>query len=399
MDMNPTPPEQTYPPDERPTDAFTVRQPVIKVMGLGGGGCNAVGRMIEHGLSGVEFIAVNTDYQALRNSPAPVKVQLGPQVTRGNGAGGNPQIGREAARESATDIARALEGADMVFLTAGMGGGTGTGAIPVAAEIARNSGAVTIAVVTTPFGFEMGKRQRNTTEGLNALRPFTHTLITIPNERLLQVAPKDLPLEVAFRLADDVLRQAVQGISELITEPGLINVDFSHIRRIMMLGGGALMSIGHGQGQNKAKDAIIQALRHPLLDEVPLDHATGMIVNFTGGPDLTLMEVEEAVTYIQEQTHAQAEVVLGVINDPRMLGRTQAIMIITGMGAPTLEETLAEVQAPASRKLESGLPSAHPQPLLNPQMGEESFMPLLSAVNPNDLDVPAFLRKRARLAG
>lgn len=387
MDTYLTPPEHATPQDEPVNAMFTVRKPVIKVLGLGGGGCNAVGRMIEHNLNGVEFIAANTDFQALRDNPAPVKVQLGPQVTRGNGAGGNPEIGREAARESAAELARALEGADMVFLTAGMGGGTGTGSIPVAAEIARNTGAVTIAVVTTPFGFEMGKRQRNTTEGLNALRPFTHTLITIPNERLLKMAPKDLPIEVAFRLADDVLRQAVQGISELITEPGLINVDFSHIRRIMMLGGGALMSIGHGQGQSKAKDALIQALRHPLLDEVPLEHATGMIVNFTGGPDLTLMEVEEAVNYIQEQTHAQAEIVLGVINDDRMLGRAQAIMIITGMGARTLEEAMADVQAPPVRKVESQQSVA----------SEVAYMPVFAPVNPNDLDVPAFLRKRARM--
>ncbi|MHB1120678.1 MAG: cell division protein FtsZ, partial [Bellilinea sp.] len=215
---------------------ITSAKPVLKVIGLGGGGSNAVNRMIELGLSGVDFIAANTDAQVLKTSLAPTKIQMGSKLTRGLGAGGNPSVGEAAAEESYRELNQALAGADMVFLTAGMGGGTGTGAISIAARVARSLGAVTVAVVTTPFMFEIGKRQVNAREGLARLRPYTDTLITIPNDRLLKVAPRDLPLEMAFRLADDVLRQGIQGISELITETGLINVDFSHIRNIMQSG-------------------------------------------------------------------------------------------------------------------------------------------------------------------
>jgi len=376
-----------------------IRRPILKVMGMGGGGSNAISRMMELGLKGVEFIAANTDYQALNNCPAPIKVQLGPTVTRGLGAGGDPAVGRAAARESAQEIARVLYGADMVFLTAGMGGGTGTGSIPVAAEISRNTGAVTIAIVTTPFSFEMGKRQKNAAQGLSALRPHTHTLITIPNDRLLLVAPKDLPLETSFRLADDVLRQAVQGIAELITEPGMINVDFSHIRKITLLGGGALMSIGQGQGENKAIHAITQALHHPLLDEVALDNATGIIINFTGGPDLTLFEVEEALNYLQGQTAGQAEVVMGVINDERMIGRVQAILVITGMGGTSLEDALSNLPEVNKSIMQ---PDRHPVSVKRQQIlsqDQDILTHLLTTVDVNDLDVPAFLRRRARMAG
>ncbi len=212
-----------------------IHVPVMKVLGLGGGGCNAVERMMEFNLRGVEFIAANTDHQVLQRNSAPKKILLGVDLTRGLGAGGDPGIGRTAAMESADEIANALSGADMVFLTAGMGGGTGTGAIPIAADIARDQGAAVIAIVTTPFSFEMGKRQKNATEGLVALQKYTHTLLTIPNDRLLLVAPKDLPMEVAFRLADDVLRQAVQGISEIVYEPGIINVDYAHVERMIRL--------------------------------------------------------------------------------------------------------------------------------------------------------------------
>ena len=228
-----------------------IHKPVLKVLGLGGGGGNAVERMIELGLSGVEFIVANTDRQVLERSNAPVKIQLGPKSTRGLGAGGNPSVGRAAAEESWREIAAALAGADMVFLTAGMGGGTGTGSIPIATQIAKAQKAVAIAVVTTPFSFEMGRRQKNASDGLEALRKHSDTLISIPNDRLLQIAPKNLPLDTAFRLADDVLRQAVQSITELITEPGLINVDFAHIRRLMKLGGGALMTIGQAEGPKR----------------------------------------------------------------------------------------------------------------------------------------------------
>ncbi|MEW5870081.1 MAG: cell division protein FtsZ [Chloroflexota bacterium] len=318
--------------------------PQLKVIGLGGGGCNAVERMIELGLRGVEFIAANTDRQSLLRNPAPTKILLGAQATRGLGAGGDPRTGRAAALESREELAQALQGADMVFLAAGMGGGTGTGGIPVAAEIARSLGAVTIATVTTPFTFEMGRRQKNATEGLARLRQHTHTLIAVPNDRLLYVAPRDLPMQLAFRLADDVLRQSVQGISELITEPGLINVDFSHIRRLILLGGGALMSIGQGQGEEKAVLALEQALHHPFLESVSLEDAAGVIVNFTGGSDLTLMEVQQALTSLHARTGDQAEIVPGVIQDERMQDRVQVILMITGLGASTIEEALPGFQ-------------------------------------------------------
>jgi cell division protein FtsZ len=403
--------------DTNPTQATLgeIHTPVLKVMGLGGGGCNAVERMIELGLSGVEFIAANTDHQVLKTNSAPVKIQLGPKVTRGLGAGGDPRIGREAAIESAREIANALRGADMVFLTAGMGGGTGTGSIPIAAEIARSLGAVTIAIVTTPFSFEMGRRQKNASDGLIQLRKQTNTLIAIPNDRLLFVAPRKLPMETAFRLADDVLRQSVQGISELITEAGVINVDFAHIRRLISLGGGALMSIGQGRGPKKVEEAIDQALHHPLLGSVSIENAAGVIANFSGGEDLGLLEVDAALTQIQAQTGAQTEIVMGVISDPEMEDRVQVILVITGLGAPTLEEALSSVERPKQRMepANQSVPGDYPiprrtiaslQPLSAPQV-EQPETHANPAVQPPEimiasgLDVPAFLRRRTRYAG
>ncbi len=316
------------------------RMPVIKVVGLGGGGCNAVNRMIEYGMKGVEFIACNTDKQALHASLADVKIQLGPKSTRGLGAGGLPVVGEKAAEESFQTIADALEGADMVFLTAGMGGGTGTGSIPVAARASKALGALTIAVVTVPFSFEMGRRQKNAAIGFQKLRNFTDTLITVPNDRLFEIAPHDLPLEMAFKLADDVLRQGISGISELLTETGLINVDFAHIRHLMQLGGGALMSVGNASGEDKAKKALNQALNHPLLDEIDIQTASGMIVNFSGGDDLTFFEVADSMTDLHEQAGSPVEIIPGVINDPKLVDRVQVILIITGLGAVPIEQAI-----------------------------------------------------------
>lgn len=378
-------------------EPFSAYKPVIKVIGLGGGGGNAISRMIEFGVRGVDFIAANTDFQALNNNPAPVKIQLGPNTTRGLGAGGNPEVGNAAAKESSREIADALNGADMVFLTAGMGGGTGTGAISVAAEVARYLGIVTIAVVTTPFSFEMGRRQINASHGLSALRQHTHTLITIPNDRLLYVVPKGQPITVAFHMADDVLRQAIQGITELVTQPGLINVDFAHVRRMMLMGGGAFMSMGQGTGNNKAIDAIEQALHHPLLESVSLENATGMIVNFTGGPDLSLIEVDEAVKYLQSQSNPETEIVLGVMNDDRMVNRVQAILVITGLGAPTLEEAFA-IPTQTQKMPPAPPPKAAPSPTLS-RPARPPMEPPVPTVDLNNLDVPAFLRRRTRLAG
>jgi cell division protein FtsZ len=378
-----------------------IHLPVLKVIGLGGGGCNAVSRMMELGLRGVEFIAANTDHQALESNPAPVKIQLGPKVTRGLGAGGDPRIGEEAAKESARELSAALSGSEMVFLTAGMGGGTGTGAIPVTAEIVRSLGSVAIAVVTMPFSFEMGRRQRNASEGLEQLRKRTNTLIAIPNDRLLFIAPRNLPLELAFRMADDVLRQAVQGISELITEPGYINVDFAHIRRLIRMGGGAMMSMGQGQGEKKTHKALDQALHHPLLETVSLENASGIIANFTGGDDLTLFEVQEALTYLQEQTSSKAEIVMGIINDDRMEGRVQVTLVVTGLGAPTLEETVIDLAKPVSTQ--SPVRSrGYQSQVANPSTGHRSVealpisKPLNTAAATNNLDLPAFLRRRNR---
>lgn len=344
-------------------------KPRVKVLGLGGAGSNAVNRMIELGLTDVEFIAANTDRQALASCLAPTKIQLGPQVTRGLGAGGNPQIGAAAALESSQELTRALSGADMVFITAGMGGGTGTGAAPITAEIARETGAVVIAVVTLPFSFEMTRRAEAARKGIQALQPHTHTMITVPNDRLLQVVPKDLSLEIAFRLADDVLRQGVQGISELITRPGLINVDFAHVRRLLLHAGGAYMAIGLGDGANKAKRAIHQALHHPLLEISSLEQATGILVHFTGGDELTLFEVGEAVTEIRNGLSPNADVILGATTDPSMAGRAQVILIVTGIGA------LPMSFLPISASKQARSMSAH-------------------AVAAEDLDMPAFLRKR-----
>lgn len=379
------------------------RFPSLKVLGLGGGGCNAINRMIELGISGVEFLAANTDYQALKTSQAHQTIQIGPDITRGLGAGGDPKIGRQAAEESERAIADALEGADMVFLTAGMGGGTGTGSIPVAARVARSMGAVTIAIVTSPFSFEMGRRQRNANQGLIDLAKHTDTLISIPNDRLLMVAPRDLPLEVAFRLADDVLRQAVQGITELITEPGMINVDFAHVRRLMKIGGGAFMSIGHGKGLTKAHNAVEQALDHPLLEEISISQAAGIIANFTGGDDLTLYEVSEVLNELHAKVGDQAEIVFGVSHDERMTGRAQVILVITGLGAPTLEEVMPGI-ALRIEQAASLPPVPEPQPIAEAVPSETvQVVDRLQAVPagipqsaPDNLDIPAFLRRRNR---
>ena len=366
------------------------RSPVLKVLGLGGGGSNAINRMIELGLAGVEFIAANTDGQALKSSLAETKIQLGPNLTRGLGAGGSPQMGHAAAEESARELEKALAGADMVFLTAGMGGGTGTGAISTAARVARKVGAVSVAVVTMPFSFEIGRRQKNAYEGLNQLRPHTDTLITIPNDRLLQVAPRDLPLELAFRLADDVLRQGIQGISELITQPGLINIDFAHIRQVMQMGGGSLLSIGVGEGENKARQAIERALHHPLLESINLENANAIIANFTAGPDLSFVEVVEALNELQARANYQAEIIPGVITDDRMNNRAQVILIITGLGA-----TPVDVSFGRSKTVEHSVPQFKkevipPTPASAPRSSAVEVASIQS-----DRDLPAFLRRRA----
>jgi cell division protein FtsZ len=372
-----------------------IHQPVLKVLGLGGGGGNAVDRMIELGISGVDFIVANTDKQALARSNAPVRIQLGPKSTRGLGAGGNPSVGQKAAEESWRELGAALAGADMVFLTAGMGGGTGTGSIPIATQIAKKIGAVAIAVVTTPFSFEMGRRQKNANEGLEKLRKHTDTLISIPNDRLLHIAPKDLPLDTAFRLADDVLRQAVQSITELITEPGLINIDFAHIRRLMKLGGGALMTMGQAHGVNKALEAVKQALHHPLLDNISIHHAAGIIANFTAGSDLTLMEVSSALNYLQERTNTHTEIVMGTTVDNSMDDRVQVILVVTGLGATPIEEVFPGTEQRFTESFTQPQPQKIPA---QPNPDEVRRIPQVAAATSN-LDIPAFMRRQPRYAG
>ncbi|MDZ7843860.1 MAG: cell division protein FtsZ [Anaerolineales bacterium] len=367
----------------------SVYQPVIKVMGLGGGGSNAVDRMIDFGLSGVEFIAANTDRQALENSQAQVKIQLGPQLTRGLGAGGDPEIGRKAAEESKSEITLALEGADMVFLTAGMGGGTGTGSIPVAAEIAAELGIASIAVVTKPFSFEVGGRQNNAQEGLINLQPHVNTLITIPNERLLQAVSERTTLSEAFHLADDVLRQAVQSITELITEPGVINVDFAHIRRMMELGGGALMSIGQGKGEEKAVKAVKQALYHPLLEDISLINSSGLIVNFTAGTDLTLADVGKALSFLQTQIPADAELIFGTTYKENLQDQVQVNLVVTGLGATTFEEAFTSI---THRKREFASEKTEDDQRVS--VHRETIQPELETGR-DPLDVPAFMRRRS----
>ncbi len=366
---------------------LSAMKPVLKVVGMGGGGSNAINRMIELGLKGVDFIAVNTDAQALQSNLAPTKIQIGPLITRGLGAGGNPQVGFEAAKESVEDLSYALQGADMVFLTAGMGGGTGTGSIAIAAQAARNVGAVTVAIVTTPFSFEMGRRQRNAQEGLSRLRQHVDTLITIPNDRLLKIAPRNLPLDMAFRLADDVLRQGIQGISELINQTGYINVDFSHIRQLMKAGGGSLLSIGIGKGKDKAKQAIHNALNHPLLEAVNIQNANGIIANFTAGEDLSFFEVTEALTHLAEQTNTNADIIPGLIMDPKLNDRCEVILVITGLGATPLETSMNQVTKPEQREQFSVHTS---QKVVQNQFRE----PVEALVSDENLDIPAFLRRR-----
>ena len=305
----------------------------IKVIGVGGGGGNAINTMILSRLEGVDFIAANTDLQALESNQAQIKIPLGSKATRGLGAGANPDIGRQAACEDRDRIAEVRQGADMVFVTAGMGGGTGTGAAPIIAEVARELGALTVGVVTKPFGFEGKKRRRHADEGIAALAAAVDTLITIPNERLLMVAGQKTTMLDAFRKADDVLLNAVRGISDLITIPGLINVDFADVKTIMSNMGRALMGTGRAGGERRAIEAAQQAISSPLLEDVSITGATGILINITGGPDLTLFEVNEASTLIQEAAHEDANIIFGSVIDPSIGDELRITVIATGFDA------------------------------------------------------------------
>jgi len=343
----------------------------IKVVGVGGGGGNAVNRMVEAGMRGVEFIAVNTDAQALMLSKARVRLQIGAKLTRGLGSGGDPSIGIKAAEESRDQILEALQGADMVFVTAGMGGGTGTGASPIICAIVRDElGALSIGVVTRPFSFEGVQRARLADDGIAQLKESVHTLIVVPNDRLLQIVDKKASIEEAFKVADDVLRQGVQGISEVITVPGLINVDFADVRSVMAEGGSALMGIGRASGDNRATEAAQLAISSPLLD-VTIDGARGVLFNVCGGPSLTLFEVEEAASAIRERVDAGANIRFGAVIDDSLGDEIQITVIATGFHAEAYTQPRPY--------------AAHPRKTIE--------FPVRS-LDGEDLDIPAFLRRR-----
>jgi cell division protein FtsZ len=306
----------------------------IKVIGVGGGGSNAVNRMVQVGLDGVEFIVANTDLQALRYNVAPVKLQIGSKLTKGLGAGADPNVGRQAALEDTEKIIQALDGADMIFVTTGLGGGTGTGAAPVIASLASELGALTVAVVTKPFKFEGKKRQVQAERGLEALRDCVDTIITIPNERLLTIIDRTTPLTDAFATADDVLRQAIQGISDLILVPGLINLDFADVKTIMAGMGFAMMGTGLAEGPDRAIEAARRAISSPLLEGASVNGARGVIINITGGPDLSLVEVSEASSIVQEAADEEANIIFGAVVEPALKGRVKITVIATGFGPP-----------------------------------------------------------------
>ncbi len=306
----------------------------IKVIGVGGGGGNAVNRMVQAGLEGVEFIVANTDLQALQQNSAPVKIQIGAKLTKGLGAGADPRVGHQAAIEDTNKIIEALDGADMVFVTTGLGGGTGTGAAPVIASLATELGALTIAVVTKPFKFEGKRRMDQAERGLAELRDAVDTVITIPNERLLSTIDRRTPLPEAFAAADDVLRQAIQGISDLILVPGLINLDFADVKTIMSGMGLAIMGTGLAEGENRAVEAAKAAISSPLLEDASVNGARGVIINVTGGSDVSLLEVSEASTIIQEAAHEDANIIFGAVVNDRMEGKIKITVIATGFDRP-----------------------------------------------------------------
>lgn len=394
---------------------------LIKVIGVGGGGSNAVNRMIEAGIQGVEFIAMNTDVQVLDLSQAAKKVQLGATLTRGLGAGGNPEVGKSAAEESKNDIRKVLEDADMVFITAGMGGGTGTGAAAVVADLAREIGALTVAVVTRPFGFEGPKRSRLAENGVTSLMGRVDTIITIPNDKLLSVVERRTTLQEAFRVADDILRQGVQGISDIITIPGQINVDFADVRAVMANAGPALMGIGYGVGDQRALQAAQSATNSPLLEQT-INGARGLLVNFTSSEDLTLSEASEAMDYIRSLCDDEdANIYFGTVVDPTMDGSVRITVLATGFnpytpeGRRVAEATYSvptETPAPAEPVAVAAQASG-PAPLPRVEARKPFVFPPVNITgekvaartgqqdtsdvyDESDLDIPAFIREHRK---
>jgi cell division protein FtsZ len=320
----------------------------IKVIGCGGSGGNAVNTMMNFGLEGVEFMVVNTDAQALAASSAPLKLHIGANVTRGLGAGADPEKGRKAALEDVQRIKEVIQGADMVFVTAGMGGGTGTGAAPVIAQLAREEGCLTVGVVTKPFFFEGKQRARRAELGLAMLSEHVDTLITIPNQKLLSLGDEDLSFIDAFRKADEVLYQAIKGISDLITQNGIVNVDFADVKTVMSNMGRALMGTGCAKGQGRARLAAEMAVSSPLLDDISVEGATGVLINIVGGPDMRMREIEEAATLVQEMAHEDANIIFGAVVDPALKGKVKITVIATGFGAPGVARAAAPAAASSS---------------------------------------------------
>ncbi len=370
---------------------------IIKVIGVGGGGNNAVNRMIEHGVQGVDFIAVNTDAQALNMSKAPVKLQIGGKLTRGLGAGANPEVGRKAAEESKEQIEEALRGADMVFVTAGMGGGTGTGAAPVIAQIAKELGALTVGVVTRPFTFEGRKRSTQAVGGISMMKEAVDTLIVIPNDRLLEIVDKNTPMLEAFREADNVLRQGVQGISDLIAVPGLINLDFADVKTIMSNKGSALMGIGIASGENRAAEAAKKAISSPLL-ETSIDGAKGVLMNITGGSNLSLFEVQEAADIVASASDEEVNMIFGSVINDDLDDQIVVTVIATGFNEEILIQRQPRMAGGGMKRPSSPAPTQAPpretryeeEPVQETRPQQPSFK------EEEALDIPTFLRNRNR---
>jgi len=375
----------------------------IKVIGVGGGGGNAVERMITAQVAGIDFLAANTDLQALRKNRAQVKLQLGMKLTKGLGAGANPEIGRSAALEDSELVLQALHGSDMVFVTAGLGGGTGTGAAPIIASLAREMGALVVAVVTKPFGFEGRRRRQQADEGLAKLREVVDTVITIPNDKLLHTVDRQTSVAQAFLMADDILRQAVQGISDLITVPGEINLDFADVKTIMTGMGMALMGTGVAEGEHRAVEAAQRAISSPLLEDASIHGARGVLINVTGGEDMTLLEVSEAAQIIQEAADPDANIIFGTVIDRALQGQVKVTVIATGF---LRDESRAQVRAmrhahpqhepaPAPARPGTGfLRGGRAVETADLTPGDDGFLPNFAGVRKDDLDIPAFLRKQ-----
>ncbi|WJP98586.1 cell division protein FtsZ [Macrococcus bovicus] len=368
----------------------------LKVIGVGGGGNNAVNRMIEHGMNNVEFIAINTDGQALNLSKASSKIQIGEKLTRGLGAGANPEIGKKAAEESREQIEDAIQGADMVFVTAGMGGGTGTGAAPVVAKIAKEMGALTVGVVTRPFSFEGRKRQTQAAAGVEAMKAAVDTLIVIPNDRLLDIVDKSTPMMEAFKEADNVLRQGVQGISDLIAVSGEVNLDFADVKTIMSNQGSALMGIGVASGENRAMEAAKKAISSPLL-ETSIVGAQGVLMNITGGESLSLFEAQEAANIVQDAADEDVNMIFGTVINPELQDEIVVTVIATGFNdKPVRPTTSAPVrETPREERYESQQTS-YVQPSYSQSQPQTQSQPKQTESRDSDLDVPSFLRDRSR---